>query len=175
MSRGVVLWPDAETSARIVDLWQALEDDGVPSLRSHTHRRHRPHVSLIVGEDLDVEAARAALGPTPRSPIPLRIEAVGLFPEGVLHLPCVANAALLAEHRRVAEAAAPFVSGRWPYFEPDGWAAHLTLAYGLTDDHVARAVRTVAAHLPMVGWLTEAGIEDGTTGDAWPLTAGTGG
>jgi hypothetical protein len=108
VSRGVVLWPDSSTSVRIRGLWQMLADRGLPSMATHTHELHQPHVSLIVAEDLPVIAVLEVVGSVPPEPIPFRIEAVGVFPGGFLFLACVANEALLAEQRRVHNATEPF-------------------------------------------------------------------
>jgi hypothetical protein len=82
----VVLWPDAETTVRIRGLWDALTDAGLPSMTTWTHGLHRPHASLIVGEQLPPHETLAAVGHVPPTPIPLLIESVGVFPGGVLYL-----------------------------------------------------------------------------------------
>ena len=171
MSRGVVLWPDPSTSTTIEALWRRLDDAGVPSLASFTHRRHRPHVSLIVGEHLDPEPTIDALGPTPPEPIPLRIEAVGVFPGGVLFLPCVMNDHLTNEHRRVRQRVSSLVEGHWPYVAPGAWTPHITVAVGLSRDQVARGLDVALDELPIKGLLDAAGIEDGSTGESWPLAS----
>jgi hypothetical protein len=43
---------DEDADADVRRLWQRLADAGLPSLAVRTHRRHRPHVSLIVAESL---------------------------------------------------------------------------------------------------------------------------
>lgn len=167
-----MLWPDADTSGRIERLWGRLEEAGVPTLASLTHRRHRPHASLIVGEHLEVGPVVDALRTPPAAParpIPLRVEAVGAFPEGVLFLACVTNDDLAREHRRVAERVGPLVTDRWPWFEPGRWTPHLTLGSGLTTEQVTRGLALAMDELPIEGRFEAAGIEDGSTGDSWPL------
>jgi hypothetical protein len=61
MSRGVVLWPDDDTARAVTEVWAALEAAGIPTLASHTHRRHRPHVSLVVADDLVPDSALEVL------------------------------------------------------------------------------------------------------------------
>ena len=107
VSRGIVLWPDITTSRVIRDLWDELETEGVPSMATHTHKLHKPHVSLIVAEHLPVNASLQAVGPVPTEPIRLLIEAAGVFPGGFLFLACVANVEMLDEQRRVHRAVQP--------------------------------------------------------------------
>ena len=62
MALAVCLLFDRRTERRLVHLWQAVEAAGIPSLPSHTHGRHVPHLSYAVLRTFDVEAVRAALG-----------------------------------------------------------------------------------------------------------------
>jgi hypothetical protein len=97
MSRGVVLWPDTDIGATVRCLWRELAAAGLPSMETHTHRLHQPHVSLVVADDLDHEAVSRALEAVPLAPIPCRIEVAGFFPGGVLLLPLVPNVPLIEE------------------------------------------------------------------------------
>jgi hypothetical protein len=164
----VVLWPDEATGDRVRALWDELEGLGVRTLATRTHRRHVPHVSLVVGEALDVEGALAALGAVPSSPIPLRLGAIGIFPEGYLYLAVTVSAELLAEQRRVRRAADAFVTGVWPYFEPGAWVPHLTLSAEADVGALTGALPALTAALPIDGFLVAGGVEDGGTGQRWP-------
>lgn len=101
MSRGVVLWPDDQTTQAITEVWEQLTTRGLPSCATHTHRRHRPHVSLLVADELPVEKTLATVGAVPREPVKLLVESAGVFPGGLLFLACVTNDQLLLEQRRV--------------------------------------------------------------------------
>jgi hypothetical protein len=168
MSRGVVLWPGAATSAAIRALWDALAERGLASLATWTHQLHQPHCSLAVAEELPVEQALAVCGRVPQRPIRLRAESVGVFPGGALFLACVANSELLAEQRRVQAAVAALSVRPWPYFEPDNWVPQVTLAMSLTPEELNVAVALVLQHLPIEGVFDHRGVEDGTTGENWP-------
>ena len=162
-----MLWPDEVTSDAIHYLWNLLADHGVPSMATHTHKLHRPHVSLSVAEHLPVRAALDAVAPVASQPIRLLIEAAGVFPGGVLYLAVVPNSELLDEQRRVHEALRPLAIEPWPHFEPGGWTPHITTGWALTDGQIAKALPTVLDCLPIEGWLDTGGIEDGTTGERW--------
>src|SRR5919206_579599 len=68
MALAVCMLLDPHTERALRALWDRLEERGVPSLRSHTHGLHRPHLSYVVllGWNLDavrdVVAALAEVG-----------------------------------------------------------------------------------------------------------------
>ena len=172
MSRGIVLWPDSSTGAAVRRIWRELDVAGIPSMQTHTHRLHQPHVSLVVADHLDADAAAAAVGRLPEVQIPCRVEAAGLFPGGFLVLPLVPNVELLHEHQRVSDSAGDLAVGRWEYTERGEWSPHMTCAYALAPDQVGEAMAIATRHLPLAGYLTTGGVEDGTTGENWPLPKG---
>jgi hypothetical protein len=169
MSRGVVLWPDARTTTVVRELWALLSDHGLSSLATHSHRRHRPHCSLSVAEELPAEGALAAVGVLPAAPIPLLVESIGVFPpSGALFLACVANEELLNEQRRVHRATKPLATDPWPYFEFNGWVPHITLSMAISSEELAEAIPLVTERLPISGTFESGGVEDGDTGESWP-------
>lgn len=168
MSRGVVLWPDHETSERVRGLWDALADADLPSCSTHTHGLHQPHVSLSVADELPVDETLAAVGVVPSVPIRLRIESIGMFPGGVLMFPCVPNTDLLWEQQRVHGQTAPLATGVWPFLQPGEWMPHITCGWELSPGQMAAALSILTPALPIHGWLDRGGVEDGTTGENWP-------
>ena len=168
MSRGIVLWPDAEMARSIRAIWQSLEALGIGTQATFTHRLHQPHVSLVVAEGLPVEAALEAVGPLPSTPIPLRVEAAGVFPGGHLYLACVMSDELVEEQRRVLDVVLPLADAPWPYFGRGRWTPHLTSARSLTPAQLAVALPVVLDALPLAGQLDRGGVEDGSTGEHWP-------
>jgi hypothetical protein len=168
MSRGVVLWPDETTSRVITGLWASLEAEGIHTLASRTHGRHRPHVSLVVGEDLSPPDALAVLPFLPRQTLPLVLNSAGVFPGGVLFLACVPLPELLEEQRRVHGLVAPMTTGLWPYCEPGAWTPHVTISYDLCGEELEGALAITLDHLPIAGLLVSGGVEDGSSGDRWP-------
>jgi len=172
MSRGVVLWPDASTGEAVRRLWRELAAAGLPSLETHTHCLHQPHVSLVVADHLDAEAAAAAVGRLPEVQIPCRVEAAAFFPGGFLILPLVPNIELLDEQRRISAAVRDLAVGRWDYTQPGEWSPHITCAYALAPDQAGDALAIATRYLPLAGFLTTGGVEDGTTGENWPIPPG---
>jgi hypothetical protein len=96
------------------------------------------------------------------------METAGLFPGGVLLLPLVPNMELLIEQDRVSTALEGIAIGRWAHTHPGVWMPHMTCAYGISADKVETVVSIALKHLPIRGYLTTGGVEDGTTGENWP-------
>ena len=57
----VCLLFDRRSERAVRALWDRLERVGVPSLRSHTHGRHLPHVSFAVLRRWDLPGVSTAL------------------------------------------------------------------------------------------------------------------
>jgi hypothetical protein len=84
----VCLLFDRRSDRALRALWDRLEQQGVPSLRSHTHGRHVPHVSYAVLRTWDQAAVTAAVSSLrDGDPVALSFDGVGLFrraPRGCL-------------------------------------------------------------------------------------------
>jgi hypothetical protein len=171
VSRGVVLWLDDAASDSVRALWKDLEACRLPSLLSHTHGLHVPHLSLTVAEHLPVAETLAAVGSVPTRRIPLLVESVGIFPEGALFLAVVVNDSLISEQHRVHRAVRHLAENPWAHFDPGTWTPHITCASSLDADQLRAAMPIVLARLPLRGWFDRGGVEDGTTGEQWPVGA----
>jgi len=133
VAHAVEMYFDDQADAAVRKLWQLLADGGLPSLATRTHRRHRPHVSLVVAESLagaDLAPLRSVL--MTRHPT-LHLYVLGTFPgrEGGLFLGVPATAQLLEFHAGAHAALAGQPVGHWPHYLPGNWVPHCTLAEGL--------------------------------------------
>jgi hypothetical protein len=168
MVAAIELYVEPIAERRLRTLWTALEAAGVPTLANHTHRRHRPHLSLAVADEFSPEAVAAALGVLPL-PVPVSFQYVGHFPGGVLWLGPTPSAGLLALHRetvaRLDAAGIPF----WPLYRPDDWVPHSTLSMAARRDAVAKAVPLCYDILPLSTSLVSAAVVDHTRGHLRPL------
>ena len=63
MALSVCLLFDPKGEHAVRALWSRLEGHGVPTLATHTHGRHHPHLSYAVLRDGDPDSVRAALDP----------------------------------------------------------------------------------------------------------------
>ena len=164
---------DDQADAAVRRLWQVLAEAGLPSLATHTHRRHRPHVSLAVAESLaaaDLAALRTVL--TSRRPV-LSLYVLGTFPGsgGALFLGVTVTADLLAFHGGVHAALAGQPAGHWPQYLPGRWVPHCTLAEGLDKAGAAMAFGLLYGYEPITATVASAGIKDTRTGEVTLLTA----
>ena len=84
MALAVCLLPDARSTQLMRELWWArLEDEGVPTLASHTHRRHHPHLSYVVLRSWDLARVQDALDELPPAePVTLSVHGTLAFPRG---------------------------------------------------------------------------------------------
>lgn len=162
--------PHAESTVRT--LWANLEARGLRSMATAGHCRHRPHVSLLVAEQLTPEQARAAVEPlTEATDVVLRLGSVAVFPgrAGVVYLAVTPTRRLLRLHHALHTrlAAVGVESGR--HYLPDAWVPHCTLAQGLTHDQVTTAVRAVKRLRPIDADVVEVGIQNTDTGRITPI------
>ena len=82
MAHAIEMFFDEQADAAVRGLWHRLADAGLPSLATYGHARHRPHVSLTVASNLEVQDPAvladicSAMGPLPGFE-PLDAEAIG--------------------------------------------------------------------------------------------------
>ena len=166
---------DDEAVAAVRELWRRLDRAGVPSLATHSHRRHRPHVSLAVAGAIPARArdalrAELAVLAFPR----LWLYTLGTFPteQNVLFLGAVVDTELLAVHSAAHDVLAGRVRQPWAYFMPGAWVPHCTLGHDLTTAQLAAGVAALHPVTPIRAEVTGLGITDTRTGDVELLIAG---
>jgi hypothetical protein len=102
-----------------------LFDRGVPSLRSHTHGRHVPHVSYAVLRCWDRAAVTAALAELDDgAPVELSFDGVGLFRRGRTWLVAGVSADFVARQARVVEAVTATGAELHKQYLPGIWVPH---------------------------------------------------
>jgi len=168
MVAAIELYFDPVAERRMRSLWTALEAAEVPTLGNHTHRRHRPHLSLAVADEFPHQAVATALGVLPL-PVPVSFQHVGQFPGGVLWLGPAPTAALLALHAETVARLDAADIEIWPLYRPDTWVPHTTLSMTARRAAVARAVPLCCDVLPLPGNLVSAAVVDHTRGQFTPL------
>jgi hypothetical protein len=168
MVAAIELYFEPVVERRLRTLWTALEASGVPTLANHTHRRHRPHLSLAVADEFAPEAVAGALGELSLG-LPVTFQHTGQFPGGVLWLGPAPTAELLALHRetvaRLDAAGIPFL----PLYRPDVWVPHCTLSMTARREAVASAVPLCFDILPLSTSLVSAAVVDHSRGLIRPL------
>jgi 2'-5' RNA ligase len=136
---------DEQSEAAVRDEWQALATAGLPSLAAHTAASNRPHITLLVREQLAVFdptalAERPAFG--------VRLGAPLLFGSGdrrVLARSVVPSAELLALHDDVHRSAGPGDDAA--HTAPGAWTPHVTLARRVRLQDLERALALVGGEI----------------------------
>jgi 2'-5' RNA ligase len=161
----VCLLLDRPADLAVRALWRRLEAAGVPTLLSHTHGQHVPHVTYAALRSGDPEAVSSALAALPEAaPMTLRFDAFGTFRRSRCWLGPAVSADLVARQQQVASAAVRVGAELHHHYRPDEWVPHLTLAprLHLTDlPTVAAAVYDV---LPLTVRVSRAALIDTSSG-----------
>jgi 2'-5' RNA ligase len=161
---------DPVAERRLRTLWAALDEAGVTNLGTHTHGRHRPHISLAVADELNpLTVADAMKGLTVPPPLTLSFQHVGQFPGGVLWLGPAPTAELLDLHARVLRRLDKTGVEVSELYRPGTWVPHCTLSMTARRDAVARAVPVCCDVLPLAATLMSAAVADHTRGQFTPL------
>jgi 2'-5' RNA ligase len=166
----VCLLFDGRSERAVRALWYRLEQAGVPSLGSHTHGRHVPHVSYAVLRSWDqasVAAALAQLGGG--SPVELSFDGVGLFRRGRTWLVAGVSADFVARQQRVVEAVTATGAELHKHYRPGTWLPHCSLAPRATLAQLPVAVAAVLDVLPLRARLDRAALVNSATGELSPL------
>jgi 2'-5' RNA ligase len=96
-----------------------------------------PHFSWQIAEAYDLQAIRPVLGDICRTTRPFAVMTTGLgiFTGGipVIYIPVVKNPHLIHLHRRLWRATLPLSRESSPFYSPEMWLPHITLAHGDVD------------------------------------------
>ena len=168
MAHALECYFDDEADAAVRALWQRLEQAGVPSLATRTHRDHRPHVSFAIAGAIPPAARRSLAADLALLAMPrLWLYTLGTFPtnqNGLLLCP-VTDAELLAVHVAVHDALAGRVRDPWAYYLPGAWVPHCTLAEDVTPAQLAAGFAALHPIEPIRVRITEIGVKDTRTGE----------
>ena len=170
MALAVCLLLDDPSDAAVRRLWRRLESDGVPSLLTHTHGRHVPHLSYASVLRCDPGAVIEALSDLPpASPLPLHFDGLGFFRRSRCWLAPAVTPELVGRQQSVR--AALLASGAEIHrsYIAGTWIPHLTLAPRLHLDDLSRVARAVYDVLPLSATATRTALIDTGTGERHEL------
>jgi 2'-5' RNA ligase len=166
----VCLLFDRKSERAVRALWDRVEEQGVGSLRSHTHGRHVPHVSYAVLRKWDQEAVTDALaGLDGGEPVDLSFDGVGLFRRGRTWLVAGVTADFVARQQRVVEAITATGAELHKHYRPGIWLPHCSLAPRATLAQLPQLVAAVMDVLPLPARLDRAALVNSATGEINPL------
>ena len=136
------LYFDPPAEERIRGAWKTLDEAGISD--SMPKGGYRPHVSLGVCGDLEVNPLAQELSTFAVSAKPFRLlfPSIGVFStsEGVVYLGATVTEQLLNLHTAFHEIFKKYAKEQREYYTVGQWVPHCTLAFGLSEDQIAEAV-----------------------------------
>jgi len=142
MPIAISAWFDQQTEDSVREVWRQLAESGVFS--EFHDGPFRPHITLSAYVNLEVDSCVACLRDflctTP--PLSVSLYSLGQFllPTGAIYISSLINEPLLAFRREIARRLSSFGSVLFlPYYEPDRWVPHVSLARGLTPQQLLAA------------------------------------
>jgi 2'-5' RNA ligase len=170
MALAVCLLFDAHSEQVLHRLWQRLEADGVPTLLSHTHGRHVPHLSYAVLRSFDTAKVADALDLLPdEGPMTLHFDAIGMFRRSRTWLVPSVTSDIARRQERVVEAVESTGADLHRHYRPGVWVPHCTLAPRTTLERLPTVAAAVFDVLPLVTTADRATLIDTSTGLQHPL------
>lgn len=170
MSLAVCVLFDGRGDRAVRGLWERLEAHGVPTLATHTHGRHLPHLSLAVLRRWDVAALTETLGALPDGgPFPVAVHGSLVFPRGRVALAVSIAAEVALRQRAVTRAAQSAGADLHVHYRPGDWVPHVSVATRAVGGHVAIATTAINDLLPLTLWARSSALVDSGTGEVWPL------
>lgn len=173
MALSVCLLLDDRADRAVRALWSRLEAEGVGTLLTHTHGRHRPHLtlaSLLGAGAATVPPLVDRLAPCRDDPpLTLRFDALGIFRRSRCWLVPEASRPLLERQERAAWIAATTEAVLHRNYAPGRWTPHLTLAPRLHLERLSTVAGAAFDILPLEATLGPLVLVDTTTGDLHPV------
>ena len=151
-------------------LWDRLEEQGVPTLRSHTHGRHVPHLSLaVLREWRQDDVLKAVEGLPAREPVRLHFDALGTFRRGRAWLVPAVTSDVLRRQEQVVAAVTETGADLHRHYQPGVWVPHCTLAPRVPLAALPTLAVAVYDVLPLQVDVDRAALIDSGTGQIRPL------
>ena len=170
MALAVCLLFDRAADRAVRGLWTQLEERGIPTLLTHTHGVHVPHVSYAVYRTFDVEAVLAAVAALPEGPpTTLRFDAMGLFRRRRGALIAASTVDLLRRQEAVVGAGGSTGADLHRYYRPGVWVPHCSLSTGVHRRDMPAMATSAFDILPLEVAVSSAALVDSSTGRRWPL------
>ncbi|GGM44591.1 2'-5' RNA ligase [Longimycelium tulufanense] len=168
MADALEMFFDDRADEAVRALWRRLEESGVSSLPTRTHRRHRPHVSLAVAGTIPSRTRAALRGDLALLSIPaLWLYTLGTFPteQNGLFLGAVVDTELIAVHSAVHDTLASKVKHPSAYYLPGAWVPHCSLAQDIPAEQLVTGFAALHPVEPIRAEVVEIGVTDTRTGE----------
>ncbi len=163
MSFAVEIYMDAESEAKVHRIWKSLAEAGIKS--AMLEAGYRPHVSLGVCEELDVDGLAKELSSFAEtiSTFEMTLSSIGLFhsSENVIFLGVTPTQRLLDINGAFHRFFGKYAKAQRANYHVGSWVPHCTLAFGLPDDIVSKAIEICSREsLPIRSRVEEIGIAE---------------
>lgn len=170
MALAVCLLFDARAERAVRQLWAQLEERGIPTLLTHTHRQHLPHVSYAVFRTFDAERVRDAVEAlAPAGPVTLRFDAVGLFRRRRAAMIAASTPPLLARQAEIVRAGQETGAELHLHYRPGVWLPHSSLAVSVRREAMGTVAAAAFDVMPLEVTCDRLALVDSGTGQRWPL------
>jgi hypothetical protein len=170
----VCLLFDARGDRAVRQLWARLEGHAIPTLLTHTHRQHVPHLSYAVFRTFVVEQVRDAVAPLPAAePVTLRFDAVGLFRRRRGAMIAASTPTLLQRQAAVAAAGRATGADLHLHYRPGVWLPHCSLATSVRREAMPLLAAAAFDVMPLEVVADRVALIDSATGEQWPVAHGT--
>ena len=170
MALAVCLLFDPASERLVRALWRRLEEHGVRTLETHTHRRHHPHLSYAVLRSWELERVTDALaGLGEGGPFTLACQGMVAFPRGRAALAAAVSAEVARRQERVTAALGATGADLHHHYLPGRWVPHVSLATRAHGAALATVATTVSDALAVDLTVDRAALIDTGTGQVWPL------
>ena len=165
MAQSLEFYFDGEADSAVRALWRRLADNGVPSMASRTHGRHRPHVTFAAAGSIPAATRNALREDLRLLSIPALWLSTLAASDGVLMLTAVVDTELLAVHSAVHDVLAKRVKQPVAYYLPGSWLPRCVLATDLEPADVTAGFAALYPVGSVKARITEIAVVDTHTGE----------
>jgi 2'-5' RNA ligase len=166
----VCLLFDARSDQLMRELWSRLEDAGVSTLATHTHRGHYPHLSYAVLRHWDLTRTQEALADLPAAdPFTMSFHGSLAFPRGRVALAPAVTADMALRQWRIVTALEATGAELHRNYQAGQWVPHVSVATRAQGAQLRVVVKAIADILPLTVRVDRAALVDSATGRTWPL------
>jgi hypothetical protein len=170
MALAVCLLLDSPADDVVRGLWDRMEAAGVPSLRSHTHGQHVPHLTYASLRSWDLDAVTVGLSAlAERPPLRIHLDGLGMFRRSRCWLAPALTPDLGPRQLAVVDAVAETGADLHKHYRPGVWTPHVTLAPRLHLRDLQTVAGLVNDVLPISSTASRAVLIDTSTGVQHPL------
>lgn len=170
MALAVCALLDARGERLIRSLWSRLEAAGVPTLATHTHGRHHPHLSYAVLLEWDLDRVREAMASVPEGgAFAAHVQGAVVFPRGRVALAVAVPVDVVRRQQLVASSVRASGAQLHRHYCPGSWIPHVSVATRAHGALLPVTVTAISDVLPVTLTVASAALVDSSTGQTWPL------